>query len=52
MNQEQLIKELNSYSKAEIIEAIVNTDTILTNRITSKLVRNKSRFTRKKTLNT
>ena len=43
MNKEQLIKELNTYSKAEIIEAIAATDSILANRIISKLFKVKSK---------
>lgn len=41
MNKEQLIKELNSYSKEEIIEAIADTDKIIAARITSKLFKKK-----------
>lgn len=44
MNKEQLIKELNTYSKAEIIEAIADTDSILAQRITSKLFQAKKRL--------
>ena len=43
MNKEQLIKELNTYSKDEIIEAIADTDSILANRIISKLVKQKQK---------
>ena len=42
-SKEQLIKELNSYSKEEIIEAIADTDSILSNRIMSKLFKVKSK---------
>lgn len=44
MNKEQLIKELKTYSKAEIIEAIAATDNILAHRITSKLFQAKKRL--------
>lgn len=40
MNKAQLIKELNTYTKEEIIEAIADTDSILAQRITSKLIQN------------
>lgn len=44
MNKGQVILELNQFTKEEIIEAIANTDSILANRITSKLfqVKNKN----------
>lgn len=37
MNKGQVILELNQFTKEEIIEAIADTDSILANRITSKL---------------
>ena len=53
MNKEQLTKELNTYSKAQIIAAIADTDSILAHRITSKLFQQKYCIkTTVKTLNT
>ena len=43
MNKEQLIKELNTYSKDEIIKAIADTDKIVATRVTSILFRHKSK---------
>lgn len=45
MNKEQLIIELNTYSKDEIIEAIADTDSILAQRIAIKLNQNNKRAT-------
>ena len=42
MNKEKYRAELEKYSKAEIIDAIVNTDNILANRIVSKLYQSAS----------
>lgn len=43
MNKEQVIYELNQFTKEEIIEAIADTDSILAQRITSKLVKQKQK---------
>lgn len=42
-SKEQLMDELDHYSKEEIIEAIADTDSILAQRITSKLNQNSER---------
>lgn len=44
-SKEQLIIELITYSKEEIIEAIADTDSILAQRITIKLIQNNKRAT-------